>query len=217
VSASINIIPQMALNAASGTIAGGIMTQSGAAGPFSVGTDAFPFAGITTVSANVDNAIYYRKANITALEGIRCIYFPLDPSYESFIPINRPRSDDANVTGGGDDFYFVYYITGAPTLSNFNLELCVNIEFEPRIDSFTSDIATSYLGKEEVQKVTRSLCSKEQLINQASMDLSNVVDNEESNFKQLNNGSFMDDTFEFLLQHAPAIGSIARQSLSAFL
>jgi len=215
VSCSFVIKPQMSLQTAQGTIAGGIMTQAGQlTGGYTYGTSGnFVFAGAYTISTNIDNAMYYHKANITELQCTRAVYFPFDPSFENFIPFNVTHS--STNTQNADEFYFVYYITGAPSGASFNIEITYNYEFEPNVGNYTADIATSYSGNEIVQNVTRSLAKNVDLVQQTGTEVDNIAAMEDCDFKESKNGSFFDGAMSFLGSHMGDIGSISSLLLQA--
>jgi len=219
VSCSFSIVPQMSLQTAQGTIAGGIMTQTGQITNGYSSTGNSPFSGNFTVASNIDNALYYHRANITALEGTRAIYFPFDPSFENFTPINVTHgATNSNQPGaGGDDFYFVYYITGAQSGARFNLEISYNIEFEPNVGNYTADISDSYSGNEVVQNVTRSLAKNKELIQQVSPNTDMLAAMEDCDFNENNSGTFFDNALSFIGDHSGEIMNISKAVIGALV
>lgn len=168
VSASISVVPQMSIQTAQGTIAGGIanydlQNNDG----YNNGTAAFLFGGDLTVAANVDNLLYFKRANVTALESLRHIYFPLDPSYENYVPINKSHGNNS----WGTDFFFAYYITGAPNGAAFNLDLYANYEWIPTPIAQSYMPMTSYEGTEDSSTIIKSLAGNSELVAQSGPSL----------------------------------------------
>jgi len=192
----------------SNPLAGGIMTQINPTVSGLNGQGNLVYGQQFTVAANVDNALYYHKANITDLQGTRAIYFPFDPSFENFTPTNKSHSITNSQTGG-DEFFFIYYITGAPSGAAFNLEITYNIELEPNVGNYTADLATSYSGNEVVQNVTRSLAKNKGLVQQVGSNLDSLAQMESSDFKQKLDGSFLDSAIQFVSDHSGAFSQVA--------
>jgi hypothetical protein len=215
VSFSIVIEPQMSIQIASGRIAGGIMSITGqAGGGFASGTTSGTFFfPSSTIAANVDNAMYYHEANLTALESIRCTYFPIDPSFLEFIPLNQTHGSNGGINPS-DDFYFMYYISGAPAGASFNLRLTANFELEPSLITFSSDIATAYKGDEVALNVVSSLAKNPELIQQSEVNIDRIVANEDDLFVEHNDGSFYDAVSSFVSNHSGSLLDITKFALA---
>jgi hypothetical protein len=188
VSAAVEIDPQMSLQSAQGTMAGGITWLSGQAvtgyaAPTSAGNF---FYGNLTISSNIDNVLYYEKANLTQQQSIRHIYMPLDPSYEIF---TNMAFTHGSVIDEGSDFFWVYYITGAPAGASFNLVITFNLEFLPNPDTIFETMATPYKGKEDSKTILKALAGDENLVAQADSNLSRQINEEEKDV------SFFDSSF----------------------
>jgi hypothetical protein len=195
-----------------GTIAGGIISLvNNKVQGYAPAANGIAISSDLSVSAYIDNAMYYKRANVTQLESIRHVYFPLDPTYETFINTNESHGVTGQLTNtsGGSEFLFVYYITGAASGAAFNVILNTNYECLPRYDAFTQNIAVSYEGKERVQNVVSSFSSQEELISQVGKDVSKDVMMEEKHFTEVKDGSFLDKTMDFLGEHLPDIGDIS--------
>jgi hypothetical protein len=172
VSASITITPEMSLQTAQGTIGGGIANYNNQNnnGFANGGANWFAFAGDLTIAANVDNLLYFNKANVTALESIRHIYFPFDPSFEDYQPMNLAHNNDS-----GTDFFFAYYVTGAPAAANFNIELYMNYECIPHPVVQAYLPMDTYEGGENSNTIIKSLSKQEVLLSQVDSNIPKVL------------------------------------------
>jgi len=211
VSAACRIDPQMSLQTASGSIAGGIAVYANQYGSHPIGTNVFLFAGDLTLSSNIDNLLYFNKSNITAQQSMRHIYFPLDPSFEMYTPIGYPHGQDSSVGSANTDFYFVYYITGAPANSSFNLELYLNFECIPTPYAEGYISMAPYSGNEDSSKIIKSVTTKPELITQSANNMNNVLQMEEHDFNNISSENslytFAKSAGSFLLDHSADIGS----------
>lgn len=220
VSASIRIDPQMSIQTAQGSVAGGIAVYSNQKGFDQVGINVFPFAGELTIAANVDNLLYFNKANITEQQAIRHIFFPLDPTYEYYTPVNYPHGTSATTNEINTEFYFAYYITGAPASSSFNIELYMNFECIPTPIAEGFIQMSPYLGSEDSNKIVKSVTSKPGVITQASPLITELLLEEDNDFSRdvkgdsrfagKNESSFFNDISSFISDHGATIGGVAK-------
>jgi len=172
VSASMTIVPQMSIQTAQGSIGGGVYqigSDLSAAGYVAASTGIFVLPQMT-VAANIDNLLYFKKANLTALESIRHIYFPLDPSYEIYV-----KGNSSHGINDPTDFVFAYYITGAPASANFNLELYVNYEYIPNVYAQSFIPMDTYSGNEKPENIVQALSQNEVLTSQAATNINNQL------------------------------------------
>lgn len=212
VSAAITIIPQMSRIDAKGKIAGGIVNydHQNASG-FTSGTNQFPFAGELTVASNIDNLLYFNTANVTDLQSIRHIYFPFDPTYESYTPLNKSHADIAPT-----DFFFAYYITGAPANANFNLEIYYNMETIPTPYAQSYMSMENYAGNENSNTIIKSLAGDSILTSQAGDNIPSLLsalDEMEGGVKPAIKNDWLDRSIDLITTYGPPI----MKSLSAFI
>jgi len=229
VSASIRIDPQMSLQTAQGSIGGGIIQYTGQAGtgfvPATGGS--FLLGGVGTVSSNIDNSLFFAKANVTALESIRHIYFPFDPSYEMYVPMNVSHSGlegGNSTTQASNDFFFAYYITGAPANANFNIEIYVNFEIIPSVIGEAYLPMESYVGEENSSTIIKALSGNEGLVTQIGNNISTQLESlDKKDFPRktkqpyglTNNttGGLVSDVTGFLMDHGPQLCCLASSLL----
>jgi hypothetical protein len=215
VSASVTIVPQSSVTNSQGTIASGVLNVNGQT-PFTVGVGGnFPLGGALTIAANVDNSLYYQKANVSAMESLRMIYFPLDPSYENYLNINnthgvgqpsQPASGN-NTVVPGSDFWWVGYITGTAASAPFVFELDFNFEALPTIVTESTFRGSSYCGNESSSDIIKRVCAEPEVVSHSGTGIDNFIDEievmEESFFdKSL---GFINNTFDFVSDHAPML------------
>jgi len=222
VSASIKIDPQMSLQTAQGSIGGGIAVYANQAGFSSHGSPAFLFSGDLTVASNVDNLLYFNKANITEQQSIRHIFIPLDPSYEIYTPINYPHGFSASAIEVNTEFYFAYYITGAPASSSFNVELYANFECMPTPVAEGFVALASYQGGEDSTKIIKSITSHPTVITQSSPSITQLLLEEDNDFSQpqkfnsSHEKSFMNDMSAFISDNGSSLMGLAKTVMSFF-
>jgi len=211
VSASIQIVPQMSVTNAQGTIAGGICTYIGQDTRGNLdNTTSYLFAGDLTVASNVDNLLYFHKASVTELQSLRHIYFPLDPSYETYVPINYTHGvlGETSTTSSGSDFYFAYYITGTQASASFNVELYINFECLPTALAQSYIPISTYSGTEDQTKVIKSLSNDEKLVAQAASNIDEIINQFDDN--ESHESSFLNRSAKFIGKHLPDIVDIAK-------
>jgi hypothetical protein len=209
VSCSVILTPQVSLQNAQGTIGSGIyFGQVFAAG--ATGSVTHYAGDQLTVSSNIDNLVYYNEANITALQSVRMIYFPADPSYEMYIQVNNSHGQIY-----GTDFVFAFYVNGASASAKFNLEIFSNYEMQPFVTTEQYMPTSAYRGNEDSTKVVKSVTSAPAHISQIG---SNILGEIESLDEGGNaNNSMFQQGVNFLSNHSSQILEGLFAGMSAFV
>jgi hypothetical protein len=214
VSASMSIVPQVAMTSGQGLICGGAYVTPQQANAVANNTQTFIMPEIT-ISSNIDNAMYFSRANVTSLQGLRMVYFPVDPTYESFVPFGNTHG---SAGGTHTDFFFVAYGTGLPSGANLTLELTVNYEAIPVLTNQSFLTPITYQGKEDTSAVIKQISSMPELLSQANSDISGMVNATETAEEkiQVEHKGYASSVFDFISSHSGDILNVAGK-LSTFL
>jgi hypothetical protein len=126
VSASLQLLSNQPNLTATGIAGGGIVSYGSQAGYGALGAGNFLFNGDQTVQANVDQAMFFKQANLQKSEQLRCIYYPFDATYTMFVSTNNFR--EVALAAATSTFFMTFYISNATASSPFTMELDLNFE-----------------------------------------------------------------------------------------
>jgi hypothetical protein len=197
VSGSIQLAPEVSVLNSSGFICGGMGTMRVSVPsdiPFYGGSapiDQFLPAQLPTAlqagtnQSNIDNLMFYAKANIQQQESLRHIVLPLDSSYLNFTAENLGHcgSEDVAVATTGVTFspnayiassetYYNYYLTGLPTNFTLRVDLFLNFEITPSPSAYAILTPTTRVTDEDPQKAIQAVSTRPHLVSVVSKDLS---------------------------------------------
>jgi len=218
VSACISITPEVSANNAQGYIAGGIVTRAGQ-NPVQVGGVSTPWGGAFTNSTAIDQALYYQKAQIGAQQCVRSIYFPFDPTFEMFVPVNTQRSTVFSGQGC-DEFYWNYYITGAAGVQSFVVDIYYNFELEPNSDGVLQLMTTKHTYVDNDKAIITEINAFENLISQVStnpLNLAEGIDSSHISGDAKSTSNLLDDTLSFIGENKDAMISIGKVAAEVLL
>lgn len=217
VSASIQIYPENTITNTSGYLAGGIVTAANMAASYGVTTGISPGAAFNQSNV-IDNLLYYQKSQLAGQQGVRAIYLPFDPTFEMFMGLNSGR---ATISTQIDQFFWNYYVAGAPANQNMVIEIYWNFELEPQPISLLQSIADVSVPFESDAKAIKTIQQHDGLVSQASPNLNSIVNNIDellvSGGKNTDKEmGFLDQSINFLNEHAAELGSVIKLGISAF-
>lgn len=143
VSASMQIVPQVAPLNATGKLGGGVTDQGFTAN--TVGTNSNTYNNLATFSI-VNNIMPYAEADACDIQSLRLVWRPCDNLDFGMYDINEPNNQ------GGVSIYretlLVAYGTGFPATTNLNVELYWNFEYVPLPGSINTGCGT-YCGSSD--------------------------------------------------------------------
>jgi len=158
VSASFHIVPQMPLTTSVGKI--GMAVTDFLIAPAAPASSTLLYNSAATISY-IESLRPYAEADCCVPESIRGCWFPYDNNDLCLYDINLPQ--DTSVTAERENV-FMAYITGAPSLARFNIELFWNFEVTPYPGSIISGMGTFATENADPISVTRVFKSQPQSI-----------------------------------------------------
>jgi len=131
VSASLHIVPQIALMNSNGKIGGAVVSNPFL--PIGSGSPTTTYNNLAVI-ANLESYKPYAEADICIPESLRLVWTPHDMADFAMYPINQEEEGVPSSTSERENL-LVAYIVGAPASAKFNIELFLNYEWTPQTGS----------------------------------------------------------------------------------
>jgi len=187
VSASMRVLSNTSLTSATGLIGIGtaaidvVNALNPTYGVLGIqGTNIILNTGNYTVQSNLDQLQYFKQSNVAVQEEARSIYYPLDPTYLTFISPgeNRPIMLNAVVP----TFVITGYCANFPASSSVTFEIDINIECT--VDPLSKGYISLAMSKENVPAggCSKIVTADFDNVTQTGMSLNTIIEKKESSF-----------------------------------
>jgi hypothetical protein len=216
VSAAIQIYPEAPLTSCSGILAGGLLTAAGFSGLFTAAGSQSPGAAFNQ-SNMIDQLMYYQKAQLAGQQGVRCIYLPVDPTFNMFVGLGSGRN--SCLSNQCDQFFWNYYVLGAVANQPMVVEVYWNFELEPQPVSLLQSIADVAVKHETDSRAVQNVIDHPSLVSQSNNNLNNIVADidETLTYPRKKKLNFLDSAIGFLNDHSAELSSIVKLIGTAFM
>jgi hypothetical protein len=137
ISASLQVVPQIAALSQAGSIHGGVIRLTGVT-PQAIGATTANYNTVL-LAPNIQNDKTYNVASATAMQGLRVVWYPIDENAFELLRINTNyNSVDANNSPN----QLVAIVTGASAAAPFRIDCYINYEVTPAPNSSYQGLET---------------------------------------------------------------------------